>query len=214
MAGFGLWLSRVGWQEQMAGEHPYGYANNNPMMYIDPYGMSPQTNGSPTVSIGNGGSGNSCPGSAAYNLIVATFSKNKACLQAIQRVCPYGFAAEVAQVPFMQCKPVLKKGESGTACMNNPSNPPPRAQTGKDKQGNQSSCFVGYICVNPDVCSGKNLPKGATAVGRLAGDLLFEMMNWCNCKYHSQFGGEQPANDVIDVCKIPGDTGEHGGGFD
>jgi len=41
MAGLGLWLSRVGWEQQMAGEHPYGYANNNPTAVFDPSGLSP-----------------------------------------------------------------------------------------------------------------------------------------------------------------------------
>lgn len=42
MAGVGLFLSRVGFEQQMAGEHPYGYANNNPVMYNDPLGTKPR----------------------------------------------------------------------------------------------------------------------------------------------------------------------------
>lgn len=40
-AMFGRWLSRVGWEQQMAGEHPYGYAFNNPSTYTDPSGLDP-----------------------------------------------------------------------------------------------------------------------------------------------------------------------------
>ncbi len=42
MAGIGLFLSRVGWGQQMAGEHPYGYARNNPVSYVDPRGADPE----------------------------------------------------------------------------------------------------------------------------------------------------------------------------
>ncbi len=46
MAGFGLWISRVGFERQVEGEHPYGYCLNNPVTNIDPTGevpCSPQT---------------------------------------------------------------------------------------------------------------------------------------------------------------------------
>jgi len=41
MAGVGLFLSRVGFEQQMEGEHSYGYANNNPVTYFDPTGNRP-----------------------------------------------------------------------------------------------------------------------------------------------------------------------------
>ncbi len=41
MAGFGLWISRVGFEQQMDGEHPYGYAMNNPVTNVDPIGRHP-----------------------------------------------------------------------------------------------------------------------------------------------------------------------------
>jgi hypothetical protein len=46
MPGVGLFLSRAGFTEQQAGEHPYGYAANNPVTGSDPSGLMP-TNGQP-----------------------------------------------------------------------------------------------------------------------------------------------------------------------
>ena len=42
MAGFGRWISRVGFEEQALGEHPYGYAMTNPVTYVDPGGDVPR----------------------------------------------------------------------------------------------------------------------------------------------------------------------------
>lgn len=42
MAGVGLWISRVGFEQQLDGEPPYGYAFNNPVTHSDPFGMAPQ----------------------------------------------------------------------------------------------------------------------------------------------------------------------------
>jgi hypothetical protein len=39
MAGLGRFLTAARLQEQIEGEHPYGYALNNPMTYTDPSGM-------------------------------------------------------------------------------------------------------------------------------------------------------------------------------
>ena len=41
MAGLGRWISQVGFEQQMAGESAYGYANNNPVNFTDPTGLSP-----------------------------------------------------------------------------------------------------------------------------------------------------------------------------
>jgi len=41
MPGLGLWLSRTRLQEQLAGEYPYAYAQNNPSDLIDPSGLWP-----------------------------------------------------------------------------------------------------------------------------------------------------------------------------
>lgn len=41
MAGVGLWLSKAGFEEQQIGEHPYGYAFNNPVTNSDPSGEFP-----------------------------------------------------------------------------------------------------------------------------------------------------------------------------
>jgi hypothetical protein len=42
MAGTGRFLTAARWNEQLQGEHPYAYANNNPVTYIDPSGDKPQ----------------------------------------------------------------------------------------------------------------------------------------------------------------------------
>ena len=113
MAGFGRWISRVGFEQQALGEHPYGYAMNNPINYIDPNGNAPQNpqqrpqKPPPALpSVGQGGSGNTCPGKDAYTLVMNTIARNPStgndsCAAAIRRVCPNGFAAEVALIPFI-----------------------------------------------------------------------------------------------------------------
>jgi hypothetical protein len=42
MAGLGRFLTAARLAEQIAGEHPYGYAFNNPIDYTDPTGLQPQ----------------------------------------------------------------------------------------------------------------------------------------------------------------------------
>jgi len=42
MAGTGRFLTAVRQQQWLAGEHPYGYALNDPVSYIDPSGLSPR----------------------------------------------------------------------------------------------------------------------------------------------------------------------------
>lgn len=39
--GLARWLTKARMEEMLAGEHPYGYANNNPTTYTDPSGLSP-----------------------------------------------------------------------------------------------------------------------------------------------------------------------------
>ena len=41
MAGLGRWTTQARLQEQLAGEHPYAYANCNPTTFRDPSGLSP-----------------------------------------------------------------------------------------------------------------------------------------------------------------------------
>lgn len=41
MAGLARFLTAVRLQEQIEGEHPYGYALNNPVKYVDPSGLNP-----------------------------------------------------------------------------------------------------------------------------------------------------------------------------
>jgi RHS repeat-associated protein len=40
LPGVGVWISRVGFEEQWEGEHPYGYVENNPITNTDPTGES------------------------------------------------------------------------------------------------------------------------------------------------------------------------------
>ncbi len=41
MAGLGRWATQARTHEQLAGEHAYAYARNNPTTYIDPSGLDP-----------------------------------------------------------------------------------------------------------------------------------------------------------------------------
>jgi hypothetical protein len=46
MAGLGRWTTQARLQEQLGGEHPYAYANCNPVTYVDPDGDKPIKAGS------------------------------------------------------------------------------------------------------------------------------------------------------------------------
>ena len=53
--GLARWITQVRLEEQLAGEHPYAYANNNPVTYIDPTGEVPQRRGQKSVGTGREG---------------------------------------------------------------------------------------------------------------------------------------------------------------
>ena len=50
--GLARFLSQARLAEQLGGEHPYGYAMNNPISYVDPGGNQPQKPGQPNPPIG------------------------------------------------------------------------------------------------------------------------------------------------------------------
>ena len=207
MGRVGLWLSQVGWEQQSAGEAAYGYVSNNPCMLVDPYGNEPQGKNSqqtgsvvPQIktSVGKGGSGNKCPGQDAYNLLLRTIRANKACMNAIQQVCPNGASKAISSIKF-----VTKQ-----ACIVNAPADPCATDVTTIGSGNSYKCTSSDICFNSKTCS--------DPVGERAGDLLFELINYCNCTFKNaplNADFEKCAEHVIKVCKVRGDKGQGGGGI-
>lgn len=52
MAGVGRFLAEARLAERLQGEHPYGYAMNNPATYTDPTGLQPRSGGSGLPGLG------------------------------------------------------------------------------------------------------------------------------------------------------------------
>ena len=191
-SGIARFFSQVWLTEQLGGEHPYGYALNNPITYTDPAGLNP-----------NPGIGQrQCPGKDAYDLLLKTIRGNKACENAISQICPKGASKELSSkglgsITFIVLDVCDEKNPKAVCA----------THAKWRHRGNSWTCTPTDICFNTSTCS--------QSVGQRAGDLLFELINYCNCKYKNappdkKF--EAPAEHVIAVCKVPGDNGAGGGG--
>ena len=72
------------------------------------------------------------------------------------------------------------------------------------KEGPGQPCKPLDICFSIDTCS--------ASLEYRASSLLFEIGNWCNCKYHKVAGGEAPTENMCRDCGFP-DEWCHGGTY-
>ncbi len=166
--------------------NPYGYVGNNPVTVTDPNGLQ---GSAPIIGVG---SGTTCPGADALAYLLQQLSKapNKDCIPSILRVCSNGAATGLLALIK---EAALATYISQTPC---PLISDPRAHCATEMHGQPQSskpwCNSGSICFDSTLC--------ASTVGDRAGGLLFELMNYCNCKYHRDYGFEGPAADVSGAC--------------
>jgi hypothetical protein len=151
-----------------------------------------------------------CPNLAAgYDFLFQHIKNRSNCIAAINRVCPGGLAFEIGQVPFISKQPCNSSQPLSDSCVDHNLSGAPMPPPFPPQYGPKStSCGSNEICFSPLLCN--------AAPRIVASHLLFEMMNWCNCKYHNNYSPdlnrpEKPAEDVTKICAESGSNGHYRG---
>ncbi len=185
MAGLTRSIAEARLAQQMAASPTnfYQYADNNPVTHIDPSGLEPQRRGgkAPQAQIGIGGSGNKCPGPAAVQIARRLITKNTHCRLTFEVTCSgHSFGDILSQVQFDLGKPDC---DGNPACT--------RFKLHHDPFDIPGPCDPKSICFSVSDCK-----KGSD---HLANHLIYEIGNWCGCKYHQE-QNERPAINLCRAC--------------
>ncbi len=132
------------------------------------------------------------PGRDAYNLVIATLKKNAQCMAQFKVSCPLSFQVIVSQITFDTPDRCADDDVTPCGIVFNPANP----ITGTKCEVNHHICFSVKV---KDACDG--------SVGSRADLLLFEVMNYCDCKYHNK-SDEKSATQGEKAMQIPSERME------
>jgi len=171
----GRWLNKDPIGFNSGDVNLYRYANCNPATYVDSSGLNP-----PKPGIGN----RECPGADAVDLIRKLLHTRPNCLKDFQKLCNgQSLGTVLSQIKFVIRKPC------------NPTDPTVPCLV--DAPG----VIAGKQCVPKDICFSSF--ECSRSKKHRANDLLFEIGNWCNCKYHKLAGGEAPTVHMCLDCGFP-----------
>ncbi|MCW3096933.1 MAG: repeat-associated core domain protein [Chthonomonadaceae bacterium] len=179
----GRWINEdpIGFQSRDT--NLYAYVSANPVSWEDPSGLDP---------IGGIGAGQ-CPGPLAVDQIRKLLHSHGNCLKDFLQLCNgQSLDAVLSQITFTVRPHCDSKDPSIPCQVDNKGKPVP----GK-------SCVATAICFSSPTCYQSPEQK--------ANDLLFELGNWCNCKYHKLTGGEGPTVKMCRDCGFPKEQCKGGG---
>ncbi len=192
MGRVGLWLSQVGWEQQIAGEHAYGYGYNDPVTQVDPSGRMPKVYGD-CKELANIQAGiqqardaiKSCGGQTCINRLGLDYRN---CIN-----------------DWVEAQVMVKCGSQ--ICVDYQSKHPDQCLFAYTKQGNWFVKCQITICtggVGNQTC----WPAGVTSVPQMiAYVLIHEAMHCCGMLDHAR-AGKDPNNPADDVARcvtgIPG----------
>ena len=130
--------------------------------------------------------GGECPGKDAVNYLKRRLHHYPNCLSDFLKTCNgQSLEAVLSQITFVTrslCDPKVSTTPCGTDLK-------PGSGTPDKPCEPLDICFSQFECNRDDE--------------HRANALLFEMANWCNCKYHKLHGGEGPAEDMCKHCGFP-----------
>jgi RHS repeat-associated protein len=183
----------------LADGYPYGYANNNPVNYVDLDGNAPQRLGQkPGIPVDLKNHLN-----AQAQTILLQKLNNKTCASAIQQACKAGGLAALNNpklVPRWEFPTPSQQNPYGSCNPNDPRNTGacraltlPRGQ--KPVAG--ARCIPKGICISYSSYTNKNPNMGACAV-------IFELGNACACKYQGYDPSEKTGQQLDNACGCKG----------
>ena len=179
------WISEDPIGFQFRDTNLYGYVSFNPLSWVDPSGLGSD------AGIGKG----QCPGADAVDYVRNLLHTHPNCLQDFLKLCnSQSLDKLLSQIKFVN-RPHCDSKDPAIPCQVD--------NTGKPVPG--KSCVASDICFSSTTCAQSTKQK--------ANDLLFEIGNWCNCKYHKLTGGEEPTQKMCRDCGFPQEMCK-GGGID